>query len=282
MSKLNKILTNMPQALTPEEVANLSQTMSAVKTGGGNLHGADGIYATFDTESNRYDIGISGGYNGDLNVNSAEWAQKAKWSGYEYDIAEELHSQSESFLQMGNWLQNIFGTSASTWDLASAVPNLLDEVEVSPAGLLSGDGTTSSPLGVEGPAVEAISAMADPYQINGANHIYVSPESATKQVVVGLDNAANNAIDYMSEHYQYWDEASGVSGKSYVTIDQNQVIQTDNNGTTSAVSAVQYVPNTGFGTAPKQLFVCRDDNDLIANLGICQGKGTLFFECSAI
>lgn len=76
-----------------------------------------------------------------------------------------------------------------------------------------------------------------------------------------------------------WDE---VSAKSHTTIDSNQVVTTENNGTSATVSAVQYVTNDSFSTAPKQLFVCQDDNDLTAHLNICNGKGTLFFVCSAI
>lgn len=76
-----------------------------------------------------------------------------------------------------------------------------------------------------------------------------------------------------------WDE---VSAKSRTTINSDQVVTTENNGTSATVSAVQYVTNDSFGTAPKQLFVCQDDNDLTAHLNICNGKGTLFFVCSAI
>ena len=76
-----------------------------------------------------------------------------------------------------------------------------------------------------------------------------------------------------------WDE---VSAKSHTTINSDQVVTTENNGTSATVSAVQYVTNDSFGTAPKQLFVCQDDNDLTGHLNICNGKGTLFFVCSAI
>ena len=48
MSKINKIITNKPITLTQEEVANLSETLSAVRTagggGGGATYGGDGRY----------------------------------------------------------------------------------------------------------------------------------------------------------------------------------------------------------------------------------------------
>ena len=48
MSKINKIITNKPVTLTQEEVANLSETLSAVRTagggGGGATYGGDGRY----------------------------------------------------------------------------------------------------------------------------------------------------------------------------------------------------------------------------------------------
>ena len=86
---------------------------------------------------------------------------------------------------------------------------------------------------------------------------------------LGLLTSAENAL-------------TAVANKSHVTIDSNQVVTTENNGTSATVSAAQYITNDSFGTAPKQLFVCQDDNDLTAHLNICNGKGTLFFVCSAI
>lgn len=47
MSKLNKIVTNYPITLTPEEVANLSETLSAVRTAGGGEGGQ--IYIAGDS-----------------------------------------------------------------------------------------------------------------------------------------------------------------------------------------------------------------------------------------
>ena len=48
MSKINKIITNKPVTLTQKEVANLSETLSAVRTagggGGGATYGGDGRY----------------------------------------------------------------------------------------------------------------------------------------------------------------------------------------------------------------------------------------------
>lgn len=78
------------------------------------------------------------------------------------------------------------------------------------------------------------------------------------------------------------DFANAINAKSRTTINSDQVVTTENNGTSATVSAVQYVTNDSFGTAPKQLFVCQNDNDLTAHLNICNGKGTLFFVCSAI
>ena len=46
MSNFNKLITNKPVTLTEEEVANLSETLSAVRTGGsgsGGSYGGDGI-----------------------------------------------------------------------------------------------------------------------------------------------------------------------------------------------------------------------------------------------
>ena len=50
MSKLNKIVTNYPITLTPEEVANLSETLSAVRTAGGGEGGQ--IYIAGDSYIN--------------------------------------------------------------------------------------------------------------------------------------------------------------------------------------------------------------------------------------
>ena len=50
MSKLNKIVTNYPVTLTPEEVANLSETLSAVRTAGGGEGGQ--VYIAGDSYIN--------------------------------------------------------------------------------------------------------------------------------------------------------------------------------------------------------------------------------------
>ena len=147
---------------------------------------------------------------------------------------------------------------------------------------ISGDGTSNKPIGLSAEAASAIEAMADQYQIDGGQYVSVLPNSTTHKVVVGLDNQAANAIADVIASANIWDEASAVSTKSHTTINANQVITTENQGTSASVSAVQYVNHETFGTAPKQLFVCQNDYDLINHLNICNGKGTLFFVCSAI
>lgn len=283
MSRINKVLMNIPQPLSQEEADNLSMTLSGVHTAPpqseqywrpsvdetGDLSWAlsqsDTAPATMNIKGPKGDDGQNGsvgpaGLNPvfSINPNDAHW----RW------MYEGATSGWTDLGMTASGAVGPQGADAECW--------------TDPAGLISGDGSQASPLGIDGPAVDAISAMASPFMIDGTNHIYVNPDSTTQKVVVGLDNAANNAIDYVGQMAHYWDEVSGVSGKSHATINENQVIEVDNNGTTSAVSAVQYVYNTGFHTAPKQMFVCQDDNDLIGNLGICQGKGTLFFVCSAI
>ena len=106
--------------------------------------------------------------------------------------------------------------------------------------------------------------------------------SSMDQIKGSIDDGNQVAYATSANLYNASAKWDAVSAKSHTTIDGNQVITTENNGTSATVSAVQYVTNVGFSTAPKQLFVCQDDNDLTAHLDICQGKGTLFFVCSAI
>ena len=277
----NKLTTNVPRTLSEDEVEVLNQTFSALNINGSEAKHSEladsAAYSNLAYSASKAKVADTAS-EADL-AESAAYAQKFKNTNGQDLPFTSFYGDYDNFKVSVGEEFDALEAASGRWNDASSK---LSEVATDPAGLLSGDGTQASPLGIEGPAVDAISAMASPFMIDGTNHIYVEPNSTTQKVVVGLDNAANNAIDYVGQMAHYWDEVSGVSGKSHATINANQVIEVDNNGTTSAVSAVQYVYNTGFHTAPKQMFVCQDDNDLIGNLGICQGKGTLFFVCSAI
>ena len=60
---------------------------------------------------------------------------------------------------------------------------------------VSGDGTVQYPIGLSAEAASAIEAMTDQYQIDGSQYITVVPNTATKKVVIGLDNQVSNAVD---------------------------------------------------------------------------------------
>ena len=155
---------------------------------------------------------------------------------------------------------------------------------VETTGAISGDGLVGSEIGLVGSATSALDMIGDQYQIDGSQYITVVPNTATKKVVIGLDNQVSNAVDTVTANANMWNNASAVSAKSHTTIDNTtNIITTENQGTSASLSAVEYKDNVNVaGMNVQQIYAVRNDGDIFACLSTTANKGTLFFVCSGI
>lgn len=146
---------------------------------------------------------------------------------------------------------------------------------VSADSTLSGDGTSEHPLGID---------MSSAYSIDGAHGITAIPNTADNKVIVQMTDDVWAYYQRLAASANVWDSASAIGNKSKTVINNSvNTITTENNGTSATLSAVEYKVNTSFqNAAPKQLFVVQDDNDIYSKLSEVNGKGSLFFVCSAI
>lgn len=147
--------------------------------------------------------------------------------------------------------------------------------EVSAVAPLSGDGSSEHPLGID---------MSSAYSIDGAHGITAIPNTADNKVIVQMTDDVWAYYQRLAASANVWDSASAIGNKSKTVINNSvNTITTENSGTSATISAVEYKVNTSFqNAAPKQLFVVQDDNDIYAKLSEVNGKGSLFFVCSAI
>lgn len=173
-----------------------------------------------------------------------------------------------------NYLTSVPSEYITETELSSELADYIKSISIETG--LSGDGVTTA-LGIDTTAaINFTNATAKSATSAGSAtsaHSAYSASYATTAASAYIDSNTTSAMSNI---------VNELHGKSSVTISNDQVVTTNNNGTTACVSAAQYVYNDSFNTAPKQLFVCQDDNDLTAHLSICNGKGTLFFVCSAI
>jgi len=173
-----------------------------------------------------------------------------------------------------NYLTSVPSEYITETELSSELADYIKSISIETG--LSGDGVTTA-LGIDTTAaINFTNATAKSATSAGSATSAYSAYSASYATTAASAYIDSNTTSAMSEI------VNELHGKSSVTISNDQVVMTNNNGTTACVSAAQYVYNDSFNTAPKQLFVCQDDNDLTAHLSICNGKGTLFFVCSAI
>lgn len=147
--------------------------------------------------------------------------------------------------------------------------------EVSAVAPLSGEGSSEHPLGID---------MSSAYSIDGAHGITAIPNTADNKVIVQMTDDVWAYYQRLAASANVWDSASAIGNKSKTVINNSvNTITTENSGTSATLSAVEYKVNTSFqNAAPKQLFVVQDDNDIYAKLSEVNGKGSLFFVCSAI
>lgn len=155
---------------------------------------------------------------------------------------------------------------------------------VETTGAISGTGLAGSEIGLVKSATSALDLISDQYQIDGSQYITVVPNTATKKVVIGLDNQVSNAIDTVTANANIWNNASAVSAKSNTTIDNTtNIITTENQGTSASLSAVEYKDNVNVaGMNVQQIYAVRSDGDIFACLSTTANKGTLFFVCSGV
>lgn len=155
---------------------------------------------------------------------------------------------------------------------------------VETTGAISGTGIAGSEIGLVKSATSALDLINDQYQIDGSQYITVVPNTATKKVVIGLDNQVSNAIDTVTANANIWNNASAVSAKSHTTIDNTtNIITTENQGTSASLSAVEYKDNVNVaGMNVQQIYAVRSDGDIFACLSTTANKGTLFFVCSGV
>ena len=155
---------------------------------------------------------------------------------------------------------------------------------VETTGAISGTGIAGSEIGLVKSATSALDLISDQYQIDGSQYITVVPNTATKKVVIGLDNQVSNAIDTVTANANIWNNASAVSAKSHTTIDNTtNIITTENQGTSASLSAVEYKDNVNVaGMNVQQIYAVRSDGDIFACLSTTANKGTLFFVCSGV
>ena len=146
---------------------------------------------------------------------------------------------------------------------------------VSADSTLSGDGTSGHPLGID---------MSSAYSIDGTHGITAIPNTADNKVIVQMTDDVWAYYQRLAASANVWDSASAIGNKSKTVINNSvNTITTENSGTSATLSAVEYKVNTSFqNAAPKQLFVVQDDNDIYSKLSEVNGKGSLFFVCSAI
>lgn len=142
---------------------------------------------------------------------------------------------------------------------------------------LSGDGTSTNPLGFD---------MTSAYTIDGTNGITAVPNTATNKIVVQMTDDVYQDVQILHSSISKWNEVSGLSAKSTVSANTtNNVIAISANNTATPVniSATTYYTNTGDANfAAQRLFVVHNDEDLIRHVtgGLCQGQGSLFFVMS--
>lgn len=132
-NKLNKLVTNVPVTLTEQEVINLSETLSAVRTAGGGGEGGhtylgDGTYIGVDNNNNKISF-LSDAANklesvtdkldkSDFETASADFATKTELESYatktelsDYATKAELEDyQIKGDYLSGNALDNVSGT----------------------------------------------------------------------------------------------------------------------------------------------------------------------------
>lgn len=144
--------------------------------------------------------------------------------------------------------------------------------------------TSAYDIGLSGHCYpEALSAYSAEYSDYTRNAIFSNNATSSMDEIKDFIDVDNKTLhDTSATLFNFSANWNNVSAKSYTTITPDQVITTENNGTSATVSAVQYVHNDTFLTAPQQIFVCKNEEDLTGHLSISQNKGTLFFVCSAI
>ena len=189
-------------------------------------------------------------------------------------IPDTSDMATKTWVGQQNYLTSVPSEYITETELSSELADYIKSISIETG--LSGDGVTTA-LGIDTTAaINFTNATAKSATSAGSATSAYSAYSASYATTAASAYIDANTTSAMS------DIVDELHGKSSVTISNDQVVTTNNNGTTATVSAAQYVTNDSFGTAPKQLFVCQDDNDLTAHLSICNGKGTLFFVCSAI
>jgi len=242
---INKILTSHKQTLSNSALANVSASLSAILGQGGGTYTGDGQY--IDVNNN--------------NTITMTQTAASLLNSVEYKLDTDIYAAAS-----GKWEDVASAYKTYSGDYLTAVSS------VSP---LSGDGTTEHPLGVD---------MSSAYSIDGAHGITAIPNTANNKVIVQMTDDVWAYYQRLAASANVWDSASAISNKSKTVINNSvNTITTENSGTSATLSAVEYKVNTSFqNAAPKQLFVVQDDNDIYAKLSEVNGKGSLFFVCSAI
>lgn len=224
--------------------------------------GIDGISPTFTTSVTSDEQHPQGGTHVVLSGAAGESAFNV-WNGMDGQGATVNLVEGDGIQITKNGTDYTIGVSA---DYLTAV---------SADSTLSGDGTSEHPLGID---------MSSAYSIDGTHGITAIPNTADNKVIVQMTDDVWAYYQRLAASADVWDSASAIGNKSKTVINNSvNAITTENNGTSATISAVEYKVNTSFqNAAPKQLFVVQDDNDIYSKLSEVNGKGSLFFVCSAI
>ena len=134
--------------------------------------------------------------------------------------------------------------------------------------ILSGDGTTNSPLGIDSDNF---------YELDTAGN-YLTSQTSNQKTIISTTPALDNAISRVSTSADVWDT---VTAKSTVTVNTaNNEIKVNNNAN-SAISAVSYdICEVGEpDLIPQKLIVGTSSGAFVSYVtgGKCNGMGTLFF-----
>lgn len=149
-NKLNKLVTNIPVTLTEQEVINLSETLSAVRTAGGGGEGGhtylgDGTYIGVDNNNNKISF-LSDAANklesvtnkldkSEFETASADFATKTELESY------ATKTELENYQTKGDYLSaNALNSLSGTWE---TVTDKLDKTEFAE---VSGDFLTQDSL----------------------------------------------------------------------------------------------------------------------------------------
>ena len=226
--------------------------------------GIDGISPTFTTSVTSDAQHPQGGTHVVLSGAAGESAFNV-WNGVDGEGA------TVDLLE-GNGIQITHEASTTNYTIGVSADYM---TAVSADSTLSGDGTSGHPLGID---------MSSAYSIDGAHGITAIPNTADNKVIVQMTDDVWAYYQRLAASANVWDSASAIGNKSKTVINNSvNTITTENNGTSATLSAVEYKVNTSFqNAAPKQLFVVQDDNDIYSKLSEVNGKGSLFFVCSAI